>query len=145
MTSYFEYRHVVGLDETNVVGNVYFAHFVRWQGHCRELFLREHVPGLLAEIGDGLKIFTLSCSCEYMAEVFAFDEIAVRMRLAELTQTQVAFTFEYLKANNDLEYPVATGQQRVLCMRADDDGVLKPTRVPLDFREALAPFSEWAG
>jgi hypothetical protein len=33
----------------------------------------------------------------------------------------------------------------VLCMRADDDGVLKPTRVPLDFREALAPFSEWAG
>lgn len=145
MTPYFEYRHVVGLDETNVVGNVYFAHFVRWQGHCRELFLREHVPGLLAQIGDGLKIFTLSCSCEYIAEVFAFDEVAVRMRLAELTQTQVAFTFEYLKVNNNLDYPVATGQQRVLCMRADDDGVLKPTRVPSDFREALAPFGERVG
>jgi enediyne core biosynthesis thioesterase len=139
MTPYFEYRHVVGLDETNVVGNVYFAHFVRWQGRCRELFLRDRVPGLIAELGDGLKIFTLGCSCEYVAEVFAFDEIAIRMRLAELTQTQVAFTFDYVRVRGEAEELVATGQQRVLCMRAGDDG-LKPARVPADFRQALTPF-----
>jgi enediyne biosynthesis thioesterase len=139
MTPYFEYRHVVGLDETNVVGNVYYAHFVRWQGRCRELFLRERVPGLLAELGDGLKIFTLSCSCEYLAEVLAFDEIAVRMRLAELTQTQVAFVFDYVRLGGENEELVATGQQRVLCMRAGDGG-LKPARVPPPFRQALAPF-----
>ncbi len=143
MTPYFEYRHIVGLDETNVVGNVYFAHFVRWQGQCRELFLRERVPGLIAELGDGLKIFTLGCSCEYLAEVFAFDEIAVRMRLAELTQTQVAFTFDYVRVRGETEEPVATGQQRVLCMRAGDDG-LKPARVPPAFRQALTPFLAWA-
>jgi enediyne biosynthesis thioesterase len=139
MTPYFEYRHVVGLDETNVVGNVYYAHFVRWQGRCRELFLRERVPGLLAELGDGLKIFTLSCSCEYLAEVLAFDEIAVRMRLAELTQTQVAFVFDYVRLGGENEELVATGQQRVLCMQAGDGG-LKPARVPPPFRQALAPF-----
>jgi enediyne biosynthesis thioesterase len=144
MTPYFEYRHVVGLDETNVVGNVYFAHFVRWQGRCRELFLRERVPGLIAELGDGLKIFTLACSCEYVAEVFAFDEIAVRMRLAELTQTQVAFTFDYVRLRGGAEELVASGQQRVLCMRAGDDG-LKPARVPPAFRQALAPFLARAG
>jgi enediyne biosynthesis thioesterase len=139
MTPYFEYRHVVGLDETNVVGNVYFAHFVRWQGRCRELFLRERVPGLIAELGDGLKIFTLGCSCEYVAEVFAFDEIAIRMRLAELTQTQVAFTFDYVRVRGEAEELVASGQQRVLCMRAGDDG-LRPARVPQAFRQALTPF-----
>jgi enediyne core biosynthesis thioesterase len=139
MTPYFEYRHIVGLDETNVVGNVYYAHFVRWQGRCRELFLRERVPGLIAELGDGLKIFTLTCSCEYLAEVFAFNEIAVRMRLAELTQTQVAFTFDYVRLSGATEELVARGQQRVLCMRADD-GEMKPTRVPQSFRRALTPF-----
>lgn len=139
MTPYFEYRHIVGLDETNVVGNVYYAHFVRWQGRCRELFLREHVPGLIAEIGDGLKIFTLTCSCDYLAEVFAFNEIAVRMRLAELTQTQVAFTFDYVRLSGTTEELVARGQQRVLCMRADD-GEMKPARVPQSFRQALTPF-----
>ena len=139
MTPYFEYRHVVGLDETNVVGNVYFAHFVRWQGRCRELFLRERVPDLIAELGDGLKIFTLTSSCEYLAEVFAFDEISIRMRLAELTQTQVAFTFDYVRLRGEVEEPVASGQQRVLCMRAGDGG-LTPARVPPSFRQALAPF-----
>jgi enediyne biosynthesis thioesterase len=139
MTPYFEYRHIVGLDETNVVGNVYFAHFVRWQGRCRELFLRERVPDLIAELGDGLKIFTLTSSCEYLAEVFAFEEISVRMRLAELTQTQVAFTFNYVRLRGEVEEPVASGQQRVLCMRTGDGG-LKPARVPPSFREALAPF-----
>jgi enediyne biosynthesis thioesterase len=139
MTSYFEYRHVVGLEETNVVGNVYFAHFVRWQGRCREMFLAERAPGIIAELGEGLKIFTLASSCEYLAEVFAFDEIAIRMRLAELTQTQVAFTFDYVRLGGGAGEPVASGQQRVLCMRADDEG-MKPVRVPSALRQALAPF-----
>jgi enediyne biosynthesis thioesterase len=139
MTPYFEYRHVVGLDETNVVGNVYFAHFLRWQGRCREMFLSERAPGVIAELGDGLKIFTLSSSCEYLAEVFAFEVIAVRMQLAELTQTQVAFTFDYLRLRGEAEDRVATGQQRVLFMRADDGG-MKPVRVPSYLRRALVPF-----
>jgi enediyne biosynthesis thioesterase len=144
MTPYFEYRHIVGLDETNVVGNVYFAHFVRWQGRCREMFLAERAPGVIDELGDGLKIYTLGCSCEYLAEVFAFDEIAIRMRLAELTQTQVAFTFEYVRLRGGAEELVASGQQRVLCMRAGDRG-LRPARVPPSLRQALAPFLAQAG
>ena len=40
----YEYRHVVGFEETNVVGNVYFSRYVSWQGRCRELFLREGIP-----------------------------------------------------------------------------------------------------
>jgi enediyne biosynthesis thioesterase len=31
----YEMRYVVGFEETNVVGNVYYAHHVRWQGRCR--------------------------------------------------------------------------------------------------------------
>ena len=28
----FRYEHVVTFDETNLVGNVYFAHYLHWQG-----------------------------------------------------------------------------------------------------------------
>jgi enediyne core biosynthesis thioesterase len=28
----YEYQHVVGLEETNLLGNVYYANHVRWQG-----------------------------------------------------------------------------------------------------------------
>ena len=32
MDQYYEYRHVVGFEETNLVGNVYFVNHLRWQG-----------------------------------------------------------------------------------------------------------------
>jgi enediyne biosynthesis thioesterase len=71
--------------------------------------------------------------------VFAFDTLAIRMRLAELTQTQVAFTFDYVRLRDEAEERVASGQQRVLCMRAGQTG-MKPVRVPSCLRQALAPF-----
>src|SRR5208282_2982394 len=42
MDQYYEYRHVVGFEETDLMGNVYFVNYVRWQGRCREMFLFEH-------------------------------------------------------------------------------------------------------
>ena len=43
----YEYRHVVGFEETNLIGNVYYVNHVRWQGRCREMFLRDHAQVLL--------------------------------------------------------------------------------------------------
>ena len=140
MKPYFDHRHVVGLEETNLVGNVYFSHFLRWQGRCREMFLREHAPEVLTDLGGGLKIFTITCSCEYLAEVSAFEEISIRLYLEELTQTQVAFAFDYIRLAGAVEQHVARGAQRVVCMRAKDGQIL-PARVPESLRRALAPFS----
>src|SRR5690242_12089854 len=82
----YEYRHVVGLEETNIVGNVYYANHVRWQGRCREMFLRDHAPGILESLGHGFALMTIRVSCEYLAEIVAFDELIVRMRLGSLEQ-----------------------------------------------------------
>src|SRR6185503_8944656 len=71
----FEYNHVVGFEETNLVGNVYYVNHLRWQGRCREMFLREKAPSVLADLNNGLCLVTTRCSCEYLAEVSAFDEI----------------------------------------------------------------------
>lgn len=138
---YFEYRHVVGFEETNLVGNVYYTHYVRWQGRCRELFLRERAPDVLAELRSDLKLFTLKVDCEYFAEITAFDEIAIRMRLAELAQTQVEFAFEYLRLDaGGTETLIARGRQRVACMRGAG-GAVAPARVPASLARALAPYA----
>ncbi|PTA47750.1 hypothetical protein [Micromonospora sp. RP3T] len=44
MEKYDEYRHTVGFDETNMVGNVHHVNHLRWQGRCREIFLRRRGP-----------------------------------------------------------------------------------------------------
>lgn len=141
MSGYYEIRHRVGFEETNFVGNVYYVNYLRWQGHCREQFLQQAAPQVLAEImHDDLKLFTLKAECEFFAEITAFDELSVRMRLDELTQTQIQFTFDYVHLKDGQEHLIARGKQRIACMRGPNNDTV-PTRVPAALREALAPFT----
>jgi enediyne core biosynthesis thioesterase len=136
---YFEYRHTVGFEETNLVGNVYYVNYLRWQGRCRELFLKERCPEVLAALQDDLKLFTLQVQCEFFAEITAFDELSIRMRLVELTQTQLEFSFDYLKLVGGEVLLVARGRQRVACM-SGPNGRTAPTRVPESLVRSLHPY-----
>lgn len=137
----YEYRHIVGFEETNLVGNVYYVNHLRWQGRCREFFLREHAPEVLAELEQGLALVTVRCSCEYLAELSAFDEIAIRMRLGALMQNQVTILFEYFRLKGDSEELVARGEQHVACIRRDGERTV-PAPLPLELREALQLYAE---
>jgi enediyne core biosynthesis thioesterase len=137
--TYYEYRHVVCFEETNLVGNVYFAKYLSWQGRCREMFLREKAPEVLAELADDLKLFTLKVECEYLAEITAFDELSIRMRLHEQTQTQIEFAFDYVRVRGEEELLVARGRQRIACMRGPNTRTT-PARVPESLRQALSRY-----
>ena len=115
----YEYRHVVGFEETNLVGNVYYVNHLRWQGRCRELFLRDHASEVLAQLAAGLSLVTTRCSCEYLAELTAFDEVVIRMRLGALLQNRIALTFEYWRRDGTREDLVAKGEQEVACMQRE--------------------------
>jgi enediyne core biosynthesis thioesterase len=90
-----------------------------WQGRCRELFLKRHCPEVLVDLQQDLKLFTLQVECQYFAEITAFDELSIRMRLVELTQTQLEFAFDYLRRGDPEDLLVARGRQRVACMRGE--------------------------
>jgi enediyne biosynthesis thioesterase len=138
MPRHYEYRHVVGFEETNLVGNVYYVNYLSWQGRCREFFLRDHAPAVVKELYDDLKLFTLKVECEFMAELTALDEVSVRMRLEELAQTQIGFAFEYVRLG-PREQLVGRGRQRIACMRGRNNET-SPTRVPAALVSALAPY-----
>ncbi|GFH39249.1 acyl-CoA thioesterase [Streptomyces pacificus] len=137
---YFEYRHTVGFEETNLVGNVYYVNYLRWQGRCRELFLQQKAPDVLAEVQGDLKLFTLKVDCEFFAEITAFDELSIRMRLSELGQTQLEFTFDYVKVTGGAQVLVARGRQRIACMRGPNTDTV-PSRVPEVLARALQPYA----
>ena len=137
----YEYRHVVTFEETNIVGNVYYTHFLKWQGRCRELFLRDHAPDVLQELAKDLRLVTVRCSCEFFEELFGFDEVVLRMRLAAFVQNRVRMDFDYYRCQNGGEQLVARGEQEVACMRLHEGRiVLAP--IPDAFREALRPYEE---
>jgi enediyne core biosynthesis thioesterase len=141
----YEHRHIVGFEETNLVGNVYYVNHLRWQGRCRELFLREHAPEILDELQNGLALATVRCSCDYLAELAAFDTVVLRMRLGEVVQNRLTLLFEYWReAADGSQELVARGEQQVACMRREE-GHTVPTPIPTVLREALRPYAEVAG
>ena len=132
----YEYRHVVGFEETNLVGNVYYANHVRWQGRCREMFLRDRAPEIIEALKHGLVLVTTRVSCEFMSELVAFDEVILRMRLGELGQNRITMNFEYWRG----EELVARGEQQVACMQREGEQVV-PVPVPPQLREALREYA----
>lgn len=137
----YEYRHVVAFEETNLLGNVYYVNHLRWQGRCRELFLQEKAPDVLEEIRSGLLLVTTRCSCEYYAELSAFDEVVVRMRLARLAGQRMDLKFEYYRLDKGRDELVASGEQQVACMRKEGSQTVA-VPFPDSLLEALRPYAE---
>jgi len=136
----YEYRHLVGFEETNLVGNVYYVNHLRWQGRCREMFLHDHAPEILDELSRDLALATVRCSCEYLAELEAFDEIVLRMRLGGVVQNRITLSFEYWRSNKEGEELIARGEQVIACMRREGKRAV-PTPIPVPLREALKPYA----
>lgn len=132
----YEYNHIVSFEETNLVGNVYYANHVRWQGRCREMFLGDHAPEVLAELSQGLALATVRVSCEYYLELYAFDKVAIRMRLGSLTQNRITMLFEYWRITDQGEELVAKGEQQTASMRREGEKLVS-TPVPTALKEAL--------
>jgi enediyne biosynthesis thioesterase len=138
---HYEYHHIVGFEETNLVGNVYYVNHLRWQGRCREMFLRDHAPDVLPELANGLCLITTRCSCEYLGELSAFDELVIRMRLAALSQNRITMLFEYWRRTANDEELVARGEQQIACMRREARGLI-PAPFPKSMESALRAYVE---
>lgn len=136
MSSTFDYEHLVTLEDTNLVGNVYFVNHLRWQGQCRERFLHEHAPGVLDALEAGLALVTIRCSCEYFAELFPFDRVRLRMSLRGAHHNRVLMHFEYVRGPE----LVARGEQEVAVMARTESG-LQPAPVPPELQDALSVYS----
>ena len=137
---YYEYILIVGFEETNLTGNVYFANHIRCQGKCREMFIRDKCSAIVKDIEEGtLALVTMKCSCEYFHELKAFNEVFIRMRLESITGHRISLTFEYLVEISDVLMVMAKGMQEIGCMARSKTG-LNPIEPPKDLIEALSTY-----
>ena len=109
MAKAYEYHHIIGFEETNLVGNVYYANYILWQGRCREMFLYDHAPDVIQELSQGLALVTVNVSCQYLSELFAFDRVIIQMRLKNIKQNRITMGFEYWRVTDKEKILVAIG------------------------------------
>ena len=139
---YFEIQHQVAFEETNLVGNVYYTNFLRWQGRCREMFLAQNAPSMVEEFLKGMTIATVHASCDFYEELWAFDYVAIRMYMREVRQNRLRLRFEYWRLHPETpEQLVARGEMELAFLRRTENGTV-PTPLPQELRDALRPYEK---
>ena len=98
---WFVMQLVPTYDDTNSVGNVYFANYVRWVGKARELFFNVCMPDFdLAT--TRFYILTRSFTHDYRRESKEFEQITVRIKIARHNRKFVTLQHEIHSAAQGL-------------------------------------------
>ena len=124
---YYEYHHLVTFDDTNSVGNVYFARFFQWMGSCREVITAEHYPELVTDIKRGFGFATEFAHIDYAKECFLFDKILIKMKVTDLSRTRIEFTFDFVDENKDST--IASGKQAVIWVNPQHRPSIMPDKL----------------
>ncbi len=127
--AYFEYRFNTTFEETNLVGNIYFANYVVWQGKCREMFLYENCPDVIDKISNGLALITLDLSVRYIGQLHAFDKVVMRMSLESQSASRLLMYFRYYKETGEELTLICEGSQATAAMR-EENGQMVPVPFP---------------
>ena len=136
--NWHEWRHVVGFEETSLVGTVYFANYVVWQGSCREAFIHRCYPEITVALMSGtLALVTKACSCEFVGTrgLYALEELLIKMSIISFRGGRCTLGFAYYNLSKEDEL-VAQGQQEVHCYTRSGDA-LTPATFPLRMLDAF--------
>ncbi len=136
---YFEYKFNTTFEETNLVGNIYFANYILWQGKCREMFLYENCPDVIQEISDGLALITLDVSARYIDQLYAFDKVIMHMSLEAQSENRLLMSFKYYKEENKELILVCEGTQATAAMK-EINGKMVPVPYPESMFELFTQY-----
>jgi acyl-CoA thioester hydrolase len=129
------YRVIYG--DTDKMGVVYYANYLRWFERGRSEFLREcGVP-----YGDietrGIHFPVVEANCQYAKPARYEDLVLIETRLDSVSRASLIFTYRILREGE--EAPLATGSTKHACVNAAG----KVLRIPPDLvrilQQASAP------
>jgi enediyne polyketide synthase len=110
------------LQDSNLVGNLYFGNYSGWQGRLRDRFLHEIAPSSFDPKRIGGQLECLSFGTHHLREAMPFDDIEVTMHVRALYAGALDLWFEYHRVgtNGTLE-KLAVGEHRVALVSAMGD------------------------
>src|SRR5439155_20290205 len=72
------------LEESNLVGNIYFGNYYLFHGRTRDHFFREAAPDYYRGTGERGELRCVYCRIDHLREAMPFDRIAIRLSLDAL-------------------------------------------------------------
>ncbi len=132
--NWFLYDVMPSYDDTNSVGNVYFANYIRWVGKTRELFFAKCVPNFDLKT-TGFFILTRDFYHKFIRETREFEAILVRIRIGKHNRKFVTLEHEIRNAAGDL---LGKGTQQLMFVDVATYGLID---VPVDMLRGFLPYA----
>lgn len=120
-------------DDTNSVGNVYFANYLRWVGKARELFFNACMPDFDLKHTD-FYVLTRSISHDFRRETREFDPVTVRVKIASHNRKFVTLAHEIHSETHGL---LGRGEQSLMFV---DTVSFHPLDIPRSIVEGFLPY-----
>lgn len=130
--NYFVHQFIPTYQDTNSVGNVYFAMYSLWVGKTRELFFLHTMPGFDPKTSPFL-ILTRDYNHKFLKEINEFTEVEIRIRIKDFNRKFVTLEHEIV---DKLGETVGKGSQGLMFVDSKEYGLLDiPLTVQLAFKD----------
>lgn len=118
------------LEDSNLVGNVYYGNYFVWQGRVRDILINNIVSECMRGIGENGEMLCLQSRQDYLRDAMPFDNIIVSISTRTVYECGVVFGYEFYRSLPDgSEEKLAVGEQEIAWVIRDKNG--KPVSSPL--------------
>ena len=132
------------LEESNLVGNVYYGNYFIWQGRILDLFLYSVAPEYLRVSNPFGEMVCLYSRMDYLKEAMPFDRIRVELYISEVYECGAKFNFEFFRQQpNGRREKLHVGQQDVAWVeRLENNTPISAPMPPILRQKLLKTFSK---
>lgn len=113
---WFVHSFIPTYQDTNSVGNVYFAMYAMWIGKTRELFFTEIIPDFDPKSSEYL-ILTRSFEHKFIREVREFDPVTIHVRIGDYNRKFGTLEHKILDENGNI---IGKGKQSLMFVDSRD-------------------------
>ena len=126
-----EIRVIFG--DTDQMGVVYYANYLRYFEAARAEFLRAHGDDYRTLESEGFLLPVVEANCRYKSPARYDDLLLIRTRITEMRRVSLVFEYEVVREVDGLS--LSKGRTQHACVGRDG----KPRRLPERFAALLEP------
>lgn len=113
-----DYTFDTSLENSNLVGNIYFSNYARWLGAVGDLYFYRLIPDYYKGNGANGELVCVNCDVDHLREGMPFDRVLTRMYLNTLYQNGMDLSFEfYLRRGSEIARKLAVARQKLIWVK----------------------------
>jgi len=135
---YFSIQKTVFLEQTNIMGNTYFANYVLWQGEAREALLLSH-PNFQEEMqkNQHIRMITHSAYHKFIQETTFGDLVEIRVLSREIKRCSFVLVFQFYNVRTGTY--IGEGWQRITFIDLRNSNLCS---IPIFMKDLLFPIQK---